>query len=79
MPMYYFNLKGCGEDREGDLPVQFASLEHAKADLAQSIRETIAATPGEWQFGILGLLFEICDEDGEVIDIIRFQDAVYVH
>ena len=79
MRSYYFNLKGNGEDRRSDTPVQFASLAVAKEDVLQGIRDMIAAAPGEWQFGTLGLYFEICDESGVVLDIVPFRDALVLH
>ena len=39
----------------------------------------LADLPGEWQFGTIGFLFEICNEAGEVLDIVRFEDAVLLH
>jgi len=79
MPKYYFNLKGSGELIESDTPIQFACLATAKADALSIIRGMLADLPGEWQFGTIGFLFEICNEAGEVLDIVKFEDAVLLH
>jgi len=79
MPLFYFNIKNDAEIREGDTPVLFSSLEAAKADAVRSIRELMAENPGDWPFGTLGLCFEICDEQGEVLDTVPFSSALVFH
>jgi hypothetical protein len=79
MPSYYFNIKGYGEFVESDTPVHFPNLAAAKDDGLTIIRGMLADLPGEFQLGTLGYIFEICNEAGEVLDIIRFSDAVLLH
>ena len=76
MPMYYFNLKGNGEDRDAESPVDFANLDVAKAMVVKGIRVAFSATPEEFQPCSLRLFFEICDEDGAVLDVVTFREAV---
>ena len=35
----------------------------------------LADLPGEWQCGTIGFAFEICNEAGELLDIVKFEDA----
>ena len=79
MPKYYFNLKGNGDLIESDRPIQFPSLATAKADALAIVRGMLADLPGDWQCGTIGFAFEICDEAGEVLDIVKFEDAVLLH
>src|SRR5688572_17196962 len=75
MPKYYFNLKGNGDLIESDRPIQFPCLATAKADALAIVRGMLADLPGDWQYGTIGFAFEICDEAGEVLDIVKFEDA----
>ncbi len=77
--MYYFNLKGNGEDRPAEVPVAFASLDAAKDNVLEGIRVVFHATPEEYQFRTLLLCFEICDEDGDILDVVPFRDAIIFH
>ena len=79
MPKYYFNLKGNGDLIESDRPVQFPCLATAKADAVVIIRGLLADLPGDWQCGTIGFAFEICSEAGELLDIVKFEDAVLLH
>jgi hypothetical protein len=79
MPKYYFNLKGNGDLIESDRPIQFPCLATAKADALVIVRGMLADLRGDWQCGTIGFAFEICDEAGEVLDIVRFEDAVLLH
>ena len=76
MPMYYFNLKGNGKGRLAEAPIDFVSLDVAKAEVLQSIRVAFDETPEEYQVNTLSLFYEICDEDGEVLDVVTFRDAI---
>ena len=76
MPMYYFNLKGNGQHRPVDVPIDFVNLDVAKAQVIQSIRIAFDETPEEYQISSLRFFYEICDEDGEVLDVVTFRDAI---
>ena len=76
MPMYYFNLKGNGQHRPVDVPIDFVNLDVAKAEVLHSIRLAFAATPEEYQVSSLRFFYEICDEDGEVLDVVTFREAL---
>ena len=79
MPKYYFNLKGNGDLIESDRPIQFPCLATAKADALAIDRGMLADLPGDWQCGTIGFAFEICNEAGELLDIVKFEDAVLLH
>ena len=59
--------------------VQFPCIATAKADAVVIIRGLLADLPGEWQCGTIGFAFEICNEAGELLDIVKFEDAVLLH
>ena len=46
MPMYYFNLKGNGQHRPAEAPIDFVNLDVAKAEVLQSIRVAFDADAG---------------------------------
>jgi len=76
MPMYYFNLRGNGEARDAEAPVDFANLDLAKSTVEKSIRVAFDVTPEEYQICALRLFFEICDEEGDVLDVVTFREAI---
>jgi hypothetical protein len=76
MPMYYFNLRGNGQHRPAEAPIDFVNLDVAKAEVLQSIRLAFDATPEEYQVSSLRFFYEICDEDGQVLDVVTFRDAI---
>ena len=47
-----------------------------KPKCLQSIRAAFDATPEEYQVSSLRFFYEICDEDGEVLDVVTFRDAI---
>jgi hypothetical protein len=66
----------AGKGRPAEAPIDFVSLDAAKAEVLQSIRVAFDETPEEYQVNTLRLFYEICDEDGEVLDVVTFRDAI---
>jgi hypothetical protein len=79
MPKYTFNLVGNGELHEGHIPLRLASIEEARAEVAQAIHEIVVDAPNEWPFGTLGFCFQICDEYGELIESVPFRSVLLLH
>jgi hypothetical protein len=76
MPMYYINLKGNGQHRPAEAPLDFLNLDVAKAEVLQSIRAAFDAVPEEYHSSSLRFFYEICDEDGVVLDVVTFREAL---
>ena len=75
--MFYFNISSDREretDAEGmDLP----SLDHARREARRAAREMVAEMVLHNE-PIDGLSFEIADEKGSVLDVIRFRDVIRI-
>jgi len=75
--MFYFNISSDRE-READVEgMDLPSLDHARREARRAAREMVAEMVLHNE-PIDGLSFQIADEAGSVLDIIRFRDVIRI-
>lgn len=74
MPRYYFNIRAADEfvkDPDGEL---CADLSAARVEAIVAIREILGWLVRDGK-EVNGRTLEICDENGDVVDAIKFRDT----
>jgi hypothetical protein len=78
MPTFYVSFRTSKNRVVGLQPTDFTSLASAKERVVECVRETVENLQ-DHELEVLMMVCDISDENGKVLDSVKFRDMVRAH